>query len=211
MSLALNTSATGGPLLPMASPPAPLVMDDNQLIVFFQQLFVGIVGTIPGNEFYPRWQPDVANLPEFGENFASLGIESGDPPLFSYQVHVPAVAATETSPGFPAYNVYQAHEELEILVSFYGPLAKANAAILRDGLQVSQNRESLLLAGMGVVGTGRIVTVPALVKTRWLRRYDLPVTIRREIVRWYPILDVASACIAIDVDGQFTTKVGVSP
>jgi hypothetical protein len=87
----------------------------------------------------------------------------------------------------------QRHEFVELLCSFYGPDADTYCGLFRDGIQVAQNREVLQLAAMGVVGTGDPLPVPSLVKDQWLYRVDLPLTIKRQIRRNYPILNLLSA------------------
>lgn len=198
-----NTSATGGYLIPAVSP-APL--EGQALFRFLQQIFVGITG-LPGNVFFPRWQPEPPDLVTFGTDWAAFGIVSRSNPKFAYVKHHPAVGLT------PGYDEYQTHETLEILVSFFGSEsgnADVYAAQLRDGLYIPQNLEQFQLNNMGLVSTGDLKTVPTLVKTRWLYRVDLPVTIRRQIVRYYPVLDVASANGTINVDGQLTLPISVT-
>jgi hypothetical protein len=172
-----NNSATGGYLAP-ASSPAPL--EGKALFEFLQQVFVNITG-MPGTVFFPRWQLEPPNLPAVGSDWAAFGIVKRSNPKFQF------VTATST------YSEYQTHEEMEILTSFYGPNADTNAALLRDGLYISQNREVLLTNNMGLVDTGDLITTSELVKNQWLYRVDLRVNIRRQIVRQYPILDVTSA------------------
>ena len=188
-----NTSATGGPLLPVASPPAPVVLEDVALWTFFQNLFVGICGNIPGNLFFQRWQPEMENLPPVDPqtNWAALGVTTSDISQYEFSGHVPAT---------PSYDEYVAHEDLDVMVSFYGPLAATNAKILRDGIQLGQNREPLFLAGMGLINVGNIVTVPELIKQRWLKRVDFDVRIRRAVVRWYAVDDIGEADVTIYTD-----------
>jgi hypothetical protein len=93
---------------------------------------------------------------------------------------------------------------LEILTSFYGPDADTYASLLRDGIQVPQNLEILLLNAMGLIETGDLKTVPELVKERWLRRVDLSVKIRRQIIRQYAIDDMATAGVTINNEQYLT-------
>ena len=188
----MNNSSTGGFLTPISSPPAPVVLDDEALFTFFQNLFVGITGNSPGYLFFYDYQPDPPNYPDNPKtSWASFHIEFADITQYEFIGHVS---------GTPSYDQYQEHEDLEILLSFYGSNANANAKILRAGLQIPQNREPLLTNGMGLVHVGRLVTVPEMVKQRWLMRVDLPVTIRRAVVRWYAVDDIAEADITIYTD-----------
>ena len=187
-----NTSATGGYLSPSGTP-APAPLEGQALYDFLQQIFVNITN-MPGTSFFPRWQVEPPNLPAVGSDWAAFGIVTRRNPKFQYVGHKPAQGT------FPAYSEFQTHQELEILVSFYGPNADTNAGLLRDGIYISQNREPLLLQNMGLVDTGDCITASELIKNQWLYRVDLRVTIRRQIIRWYPILDVASAVGNVIID-----------
>jgi hypothetical protein len=185
----MNDSSTGGYLLPYNAP-APL--EGRDLFRFLQQIFVGITG-LPGTSFFPRWQfPDVVNLPD--GPWAAFGIVSRSNPKFAFVKHVPANGSD------PEHDEYQTHETLDILVSFYSPDGAADyyAAVLRDGLYIPQNLAILNTQNASLVDTGNIRTVPSLVKERWLYRVDLPVRIRRQIVRWYAILDLESADVTVN-------------
>lgn len=185
-----NNSATGGYLLP-SSTPAPL--EAQALRQFLQQIWVNITG-LPGTLFFPRWQLEPENLPAVGVDWAAFGITDRKNNKFAFIRHVPAIGLA------PAYDEFQTHEEMEILTSFYGPNGDFYASLLRDGLYISQNREPLLLNNMGLIDTGDIVTVPALIKEQWLYRYDLMVRIRRQIVRQYAIQDVDSVSLVVQYE-----------
>ena len=77
----------------------------------------------------------------------------------------------------------------------FSPLYTSNGfrRLLRDGLEISQNRELLYLASMAYVGASATTHVPELVNDRWFDRADITLTFRREIVREYPVLHFLSA------------------
>jgi hypothetical protein len=198
----MNTSATGGYLLPYNAP-APL--EGQDLFRFLQQIFVNITG-MPGTSFFPRWQfPDVANLPV--GNWAAFGVTKRSNPKFAFIKHVPATG------NIPEHDEFQTHETLEILVSFYSPDGTADyyAALLRDGLYIPQNLAILNTQNASLVDTGDLRTVPSLTKERWLYRVDLPVRIRRQIVRWYAILDLVAANVTVNNESYTTTIVVLQP
>ncbi len=198
----MNNSSTGGYLLPYGAP-APL--EGQDLFRFLQQIFVNITG-LPGTSFFPRWQfPDVVNLPT--GNWAAFGVTKRSNPKFAYITHVPA------SGNIPEHDEYQTHETLEILVSFYSPdgMADYYGALLRDGLYIPQNLAVLNTQNASLVDTGDLRTVPSLVKERWLYRVDLPVRIRRQIVRWYAILDLVAASVTVNNESYTTTILVLQP
>lgn len=174
-----NNSSTGGYLVP-ASSPAPL--EDDAFDDFLHDIGVGITGMDP-TLVRPRWQPESINLPDFGTNWMALGVTETDPDTYGVEVFDPVTLVTHL----------QRHEVTTILCSFYGPNANGLCSQFRDGLQISQNREALWLAGMALVETGKPMQAPELIKDRWTRRVDMPWVVRRGIFRDYPVLSLLSA------------------
>lgn len=176
----LPDSSTGGYVTP-AQTPAPL--EDENLENFFQAIFVGITG-LNGQVVFPRWQESPPNLPEYGTDWAALGITSRIADTYAAFVHDGAGEGTDQM---------QRHETINLLCSAYGPNSGRTMGSFRDGLQVAQNRDALIAGGMGQVDTGDLVSAPEMFKDRWLRRIDMRWTVRRAIWRTYPILNLLSA------------------
>jgi hypothetical protein len=176
-----NNSSTGGYLVPDNAIPAPL--EDDALDDFLHDVLAGITG-LTADLVRPRWQPNVPDLPSRATNWCAFGIMSRSADTFD--------ASNHDGTGDGA-DVLQRHEMLNIVTSFYGPNCQAYGALLRDGLGVAQNREQLFLVGMGLVSVGDLTKAPELIKNVWLQRADLPLTIRREIRREYPVLNLLSA------------------
>lgn len=176
-----NDSSTGGYLTP---DPTTGPLEGKELMRFLQQVVMGIT-SINGDLVRPRWQAEPPNIPQSGTSWVAMGITERPSDTNAYIKHFP-----------DGHDELQRHEELNILCSFYDTgydgQADANCAVLRDGLQVPQNREVLFLAGMGLIDTGIPVAVPSLLKTRWLYRVDMPWRVRRIILRTYPVRNVLS-------------------
>ena len=196
-----NDSSTGGPLA-FAATPAPL--EGQALFRFLQQFFLGILeaqpgNTITGSTLFPAWQLEPNNLPAVGTDWAAFAVTDRRSDTFAWIGHV---AGNEgASPPTQGYDAFQRHEELTIRVSFYGPYTgntDANAAGLRDALQIRQNLDPLTAQAMQLVETGELITIPELVKNQWLYRVDLSVKIRREIVRQVLTLDLLGAGIELN-------------
>lgn len=192
-----NTSATGGYLVPAASP-APL--EDQAFEDFLHDIFVGLTG-LDNENVRPRWQPEPPNQLAFGVDWIAFGIMRQDADTY---------AAIEHDPIGDGADHLQRHETVEVLISSYGDHATANLTQLRDGLQVEQNRAILTTNAMGLEKTGEIIPAPTLVKDRWLRRFDMTMTFRRQIRRTYQVLNLLSAHGTIDAE-QVEITINVNP
>jgi hypothetical protein len=83
---------------------------------------------------------------------------------------------------------------IPILCSFYGPSAEANSELLAMGFEVPQNRETMQLQGFNLVsGVGDTVIAPALIKTQWYPKADVPFTIRQQQKYTYTVLNLLGA------------------
>lgn len=184
-----NTSATGGYLQPTNTATAPL--EGDALFDFIQAWIVGITG-LPGQYVRPRWQPDPPNIPQTGTDWAAFGITNRVVQLANAELHYKAVGLT------PGYDEIRNHEELTVTVSFYGQNADNYAALLREGMGLAQNREPLFVQNMAVVDWGSVVAVPELIKEKWLYRVDFEFRLRRQIVRDYAVLDLASGVVQVN-------------
>ena len=190
-----NTSATGGVLLPN-NPPAPQPLEGQALLRFLQQWLSSVSG-LDGKLFLPRWQTDPPNLPKAATAWAAVGISERKSDIYPYVGHTdsPALAGQ--------VDVLMRNEELTLLASFYdmgagaspgqGGLADLYASQLRDGLSIAQNLEVLTRAGFAFVQCGEMRSVPSLLKQRWLYRVDMPITVRRQITRNYPVRTINEA------------------
>jgi hypothetical protein len=183
-----NTSASGGPLSP-AGTPAPL--EGLALNQFIQQWMVGLTG-MAGNLIRPRWQPEPASIPTEGNAWAAVGIIRRPRDTFPYISH--------DATGNGSDNLFR-NESLECLASFYdlgvNGMADQLAALFADDALIPQNSEALLAGGFMLVEVGEPVTVPSLLKSRWLYRTDVPFTLRRTVARNYPVENVLTAQVVI--------------
>jgi hypothetical protein len=175
-----NTSATGGYLIPSSTNGD---LNDVALAKFLQQVVVGIVG-LPGNMVRPRWQAEPPNIPDFGTNWASIGPGRRQREPFS--------ASIQSDGGLTTRIIR--NRTMDILCSFYGPLAETNSELLAMGLEVAQNREVMQLAGFNIIGgVGDSTIVPEMLKMRYQYRVDVPFTIRQQQQYTYSVLDLLSA------------------
>jgi hypothetical protein len=177
-------SSTGGPLLPLAGDP----LEDENLDDFLQAFVVGITG-MPGTLVYPRWQPEPPNIPEWGVDWAAVGVSMREGDTYAVEEHEE-----------DGTSIVTRHETLDITTTFYGPNCQANASLLRDGLGLAQNREPLFANGMGLVSVGQLQRGGDLVKNRWMQTSELPWSIRRIINRVYPIRDIVGLVVTVQTE-----------
>jgi hypothetical protein len=196
----VNDSSTGGYLAP---DPATAPIDDAAFDAFMQQVVVGITG-LPGTLVFPRWQPEPPDLPAFGTNWCAIGEVNVYPDIYAAVIHDP-VANNGNGTDY-----LQRQETIELIASFYGPNCRSFCGMLRDGLQIAQNREVMSAAGMNLVETGNPRRAPVLIKNLWTDRIDQPFTIRRAILRSYPVLSLLSEAGTLVIDtGGYKTSVNV--
>ena len=181
----MTDSSTGGPILPVGSP-FPIPLEDAALDSFLKTLVVGITGMDP-NYVRPRWQPVAPPQPPITQDWVAVGVQNQQADTNAVVVH------RQTTTAGVSADVVQRHERFEMLCSFYGPGAGENTARLREGLYVAQNRESLQLAGMGLIKVGEILNLSPLENTQRYRRLDMIVYIARNVTRVYPVLDLLSS------------------
>lgn len=190
-----SNSSTGGFLQPAANP-GPL--EGQALNRFVQQWVVGLSG-LAGDMVRPRWQTEPPNIPVAGEAWAAIGIAARRADTFPYVAHDPSGNGADK---------LQRQEELDVLCSFYDQgtngLADQLASLTRDNSAIAQNLEYLRAGAFALGYVGGLVSVPSLVKVRWLYRVDLPIVLRRQIDRVYPVENLLSAT------GTLETDVGLS-
>jgi hypothetical protein len=172
-----NTSATGGYLRQTTGP-----VDNLDFRRFVGTVLVGISGFAP-ELVRPAWQPNPAPIPGIDTDWMAFGQTSRRVDFDAYQAEkTDGTLTTQTR-----------HEEIDFVLTFYGPNCLGKASELRDAADITQNQSALYLAGMAIVDFTDITHAPELVNERWFDRCDMTMTIRREIRREYRILNFVSA------------------
>lgn len=172
-----NDSSTGGYLVESGTPP----LNDQSLRRFLHGVIAGITG-IDNELVRQSWAANPAPVPSIDVDWVSYGITSQRPDNAPYQEQ------TDNDS-----SLMKRHEEFDIYCIFYGPNSQSFSSILRDGMYLSQNREQLFSVGMGLVGFSDSQHLPELVNDRYFDRTDITMTLRREIIREYPILHFLGA------------------
>jgi len=187
---------------PIVSSLPPVPPQTQSFEDFLQQVFVGISGLDP-TLVRPRWQPEPPNVPDKGVDWLAIGITDWDPDTYAFVRHLGAMS--------DGADWLQRHETVNILASFYGPNASRNCGVLRDGFQIAQNREVLQANGIGLQETGTARLVPTLLKETWRYRVDMPIVLRRMILREYEVLNILTSGITVynDTTPQLVSTVNV--
>lgn len=174
-----NTSATGGYLRPTT----PTPIDDKALGLFINAMIVGLTG-VDENLVREAFQPNPPKRPNIDVNWVAFYTTNEQAELGNAYVEV-------AKDGLSSKQIR--HETFDIRVTVYGPQAKAIAKILRDGLEIPQNREQLFLNGMAYVDCSSIISIGELNNEQWYKRSDLTLTMRRELNRTYGVLSFVAA------------------
>jgi hypothetical protein len=194
-------SSVDGILQPTQPDPPYQIQPGQSLEDYLQQFIAGVTNLNP-TSIRPRWQLEPANLPDLDTNWAACGILTQKPiGPYSAAIHDP------TGDG---YDELQRHEEIDYLVSFYGPDSTAHALNLADGLKIWQNVSGLCLVGLSFIECRSTLRVPELIKEQWVERIDQRLIFRRIIRRNYPILNVLLATGTIETDGPAQFSQGFS-
>lgn len=162
--------------------PLGQVLDDDELLDALQPIVVGIGGWPDPSLVRPSWQsPDMPNQPEYPENWCALRIARTRPDTYRFETHV--------ADG-QGYDVTEYSEELDLMLTCYGPRSQSFARTMRDGFQIAQNRQPLQALDMDTLFVGEPVTIPILQTNVWVRRVDVTVTLRRVVERKYGVLTI---------------------
>lgn len=183
-----GSSAEGGYLRPIGVPPP----EADALADIIQGLFQGITGLDP-SLVRPRWQAKPPTQPAPDVNWCSVGIvqQTGvDFPYIEYLL------------GEEEITTLQRQEGIEVLASFYGPLAGAYAAQARDGLYWDQNIAQLKQYNIHLSGADPIMAVPDLVNTQFIAHYDMRVRLSRQVNRQYDIKSILHVVGTIHTDSS---------
>ena len=182
-----NNSSTGGYLLPQKqpSPFGKLSFED-----FLQTVFVGVSG-LPGDLVRPKWQIDPPPNPPIETNWLAIALAEDDADTFAY-----------SSVDQNGNNQFMRMEELAVQCTFNGPSSHELMRVVRDGLQLGQNREALKSVKMDFVSTTKGVRVPDLLNERWVNRWEMTCYLRREDLRVYPILNFVSGSGTVILNNQ---------
>lgn len=158
---------------------------------FIHGLIAGITG-LNATLVRPMWQPNPPVVPSREVNWCAYGITSqrAEPGgIYHDQKDIT---------GTPAQIVR--HEQVDIICAFYGSECLGYAEVLRDGIEIAQNREALFLNGVGLNGFGDIIQAPELVNDVFFPRADVTMTLNREIRRTYNISHFVGAMGSILAD-----------
>ncbi|MCT4716775.1 hypothetical protein MUA01_17605 [Enterobacteriaceae bacterium H18W14] len=176
----MNDSTRPGYLTPVSSPP----LYDEPLESELGRWISGVCG-LPAEMVIPRWTEPPPASPVAGLTWCEfdINVELGD---------MPAMKAVDWYTDALSQN-----EVIAVNCSFYGPGGQAVAALFRDGLYLAQNNAELNKIGPTFVSCGTLIPAPELINNQWLRRYNLTVTLHRQVIREYGIQSLVSTSVNI--------------
>ena len=172
------------------SQPAPL--EDAALEDFFHDIIVGLSG-LPDDKVRPMWQEEPPTQPGRSNVWLAFGITIQPGDTYAAEVHDPV---GEEGQGV---DQFQRHETLEISMICFGPNSGATMRLLRDSVQIEQNRAVLTANGFGFQETTDIIHGPVLAKSKYQQRSDMKLIVRRAVVRDFQVLNILESDITLDV------------
>lgn len=175
-------------------PIGPIAPYDDQLLDLLQPVIVGIAGYIDPTLVRPRWQTkNVPNMLEYTVDWLAFGIARTRPDTYHFEGHV------DNGEG---YDVFEHSEEIDLLISCYGPRSQSFARLLSNGFRIEQNRAVLNANSIDTLFIGDPVTLPALLHNVWVRRVDLTVTLRRYVTSNYGIKTIVDLSTGSGVNNE---------
>lgn len=189
-------SRNAGYLAPQAS---PAVDQDAAFHDFLHDVLAGILG-LPDALVRPGWQSNPPPAPDISVNWAAFYVaeQVGDFDPYVVQVPRPIEADPDADPPVeadPDFTMQQQQrgERVTLRVVHYGPACMSYAGLLRDGLDVEQNRATLKAAGIAVADVSSAVRAPEPVGAHYVDRADVTLTLDRIVRRVYPVLHFVAA------------------
>jgi hypothetical protein len=165
--------------------PDTKTLTGDNLEDFLHDVIAGVVNFDP-TLVRPRWQPQPPTTPHVTVDWCAFGIMHTEADYSAYVAHV-------NVPDGVGYDVLQRQERVTVLSSFYGPNAEENAAVLRDGLFIDQNRQFFRSNGLGIIEVDDILRTSELFRQQWRQRSDLNLILRREVLRTYQVRNLLRA------------------
>jgi len=148
-------------------------LNDDALAGILQAMITGVTG-LPGNLVRPRWQPQPPTQPSVTTVWCAVGITSYTP--YDY----PAYTQDADDSG-----TLHRYERFDALATFYGPQSSFYAALLRDGIYIRQNFETLSAQGIKLRSVDETTHLGELINSQYVSRSDVPMSFVRFVERTY--------------------------
>jgi hypothetical protein len=156
--------------------PTNVLLDDDALEDVFQTLFVGI-SDLDLTLVRPSFQKNPPNEPNKDTNWLSFAIISRDESELSDQLfNAKTGIFTETSV-----------EELNILVSCYGPSSGNLSNLVRNSIRIDQNRLQILRYGIVWVSASKPQNTSYELNSQYQKRWESIYVFRRYLNTTWPI------------------------
>ena len=169
-------------------------------------MVVALTG-LPGNLVRPSYQAMPPAQPAVDVTWAAVGVHHIEADDYPFIVHDGAT----TFPGMPGPGVdrMQRHYTYRVLVSLYGPRSATLAGMLSDAMYVSQNYEDLRVLGLKLRETRTQARNAEFINQQWIDRVDVEITLRRQVDRVFPVLNIEGADVVLRADDGNIVEVSV--
>lgn len=178
------------------------IPNDQALEDALNPTIAGITQLDKDTQIRPRFQEDPPAVPDRNTNWVAFGI---------VRILSDTCAATVQQSATSALVIR--NQEIEVLLSWYGPQAGNYAEVFRDGLQIDQNRDLLNANELGIISIGEARKAPEMFKQKYLNRWDMTLMLRRRTARQFSILTLAGFGITLHTDpvGETPIQINYAP
>ena len=162
-------------------------------LVTFQRFMHSVLVGVSGLEramVRPAFQQNPPAVPDFKTDWLAYNLTNFE---------------AENGQAFDNGALLERHESFECVCYFYGLNAVDRALVVRDSLELAQNRTALRVNNMGFKGASAVVRMPESVNGQYYERADMTLYFVRQWRRNYKILDFESAGGRLLANRVFTT------
>ena len=168
-------------------------LDDIALANILSTLYANLLNIDVNTLVFPRWQHEPPSIPDSNTTWISHGIVARRADINSSEQFINGTG-----------TIIERNQELDSLISIYGPNMGNFEQRLRSGLSISQNRDYITQYGIVLVEVQKARNVSELINNFWQPKLDLVIIFRRRLIDIYPILPLLKLPINVITESNYT-------
>lgn len=180
-------------------PSIPITAESSKYLGVLQES-----GTMSSEAVFELWHDVLQGLSGLDENLVRPAFQVNPPPTPGRNINWLAyhIEPSVMQKNFPdvihkkddegsSYVIDHKAEDVRLYV--YGPESEDIADKIRRGLHITQNRDRLFLAGIGIIQVNNPIHIALKQNENWLARHDLTINTLRQIIARYEVLNLLQA------------------